>query len=205
MLPSSREVTAASPSGWQSYQDAENTFAGITPGKTTAAQLKALSLDPAANPAVALLPTWQLRQRFIPNALVTLDDLDPGVRACIEARQACRAYEVNYVATQSRRTGNAALDILKLHRETHTAGWRFNGLILVKDDVVVYTLTAGQPKIHQVEEKQDYLGPVQALASKLKLDDMRDTVASLKGGNKATEQPAGAPESPAMGIAVLKK
>lgn len=204
MLPSSREVTATSPSGWQSYQDAEKTFASITPGKTTAAQLKALSLDPAANPAIALLPTWQLRQRFIPNALVTLDDLDQGVRECIEARQACRAYEVNYVATQTKRTGNAALDILKLHRQTQTAGWRFNGLILVKDDVVVYTLTAGQPKIHQVEERQDYLGPVQALASKLKLDDMRDTVASLKG-NKPSEPPPGAPESPAMGIAVLKK
>lgn len=205
MLPSSREVTAASPSGWQSYQDAEKTFAALTPGKTTASELKGLSLDPATNPVVALLPTWQLRQRFIPNPLVTLDDLDQGVRECIQAREACKAYEVNYVATQSKRTGNAAMDILKLYRETQTAGWRFNGLILVKDNVVVYTLTAGQPRIHQVEEKQDYLGPVQALASKLKLDDMRDTVASLKGGNKTTEQPAGAPEAPAMGIAVLKK
>jgi len=205
LLPSSREVTAANSSGWQSYQDAEKTFAGITPGKTTAADLKALSLDPATNPSVAVLQTWQVRQRFIPNPLVTLDDLDQGVRECVEAREACRAYEVNYVATQSKRTGNAALDLLRMHRQTQTAGWRFNGLILVKDNVVVYTLTAGQPKIHQVEDKQDYLGPVQALASKLKLDDMRDTVASLKGGNKASEQPAGAPESPAMGIAVLKK
>jgi hypothetical protein len=205
MLPSSREV-AATGSGWQKYADAEKTFDGIVPGKTTAAELKALNLDPATNPSVTRLQSWQVRERFIPNTLVTLDDLDAGVRECITAREACKALEVNYVSTQTKRTGNAALDLLKMHRETHTAGWRFNGLILVKNDLVVYTLTAGQPRIHQVEERDDMLGPVQALASKLKLDDMKDQVASLKNtfsGNKG-DQPA-APEAPAMGIAALRK
>jgi hypothetical protein len=206
MLPSSREVTATG-SGWQNYADAEKTFASIVPGKTTAADLKALNLDPSTNPTVARLQNWQVRDRFIPNTLVTLDDLDQGVRECISAREACKAFEVNYISTQTKRTGNAALDLLRLQRETQTAGFRFNGLILMKDDVVVYTLTAGQPRIQMVEEKQDYLGPVQALSSKLRLDEMKDQVASLKStfsGNKG-EQPAGAPESPAMGIAVLKR
>lgn len=206
MLPSSKEVTASG-SGWQKYADAEKTFQSIVPGKTTAADLKALKLDPAKNPSVARLQSWQVRDRFIPNTLVTLDDLDAGVRECVQAREACKAYEVNYVSTQTTRTGNAALDLLKLHRKTQTAGWRFNGLILLKDDVVVYALTAGQPRIQQVEERQDYLGPVQALASKLKLDDMKDQVASLKssfGGNK-TDQPSPTPEAPAMGISALRK
>jgi hypothetical protein len=205
MLPSSREVTATG-SGWQKYADAEKTFASIVPGKTTAAELKALNLDPAKNPSVGRLQTWQVRDRFIPNTLVTLDDLDQGVRECIQAREGCKAYEVNFVSTRTTRTGNAALDMLKLHRTTQTAGFRFNGLILVKDDVVVYTLTSGQPGIQQVVENQDYLGSVQVLASKLKLDDMKDQVASLKNafsGNK-NDQPA-APDSPAMGIAALKK
>ena len=205
MLPSSREVTATS--GWQKYADAEKTFDAIVPGKTTAEDLKALNLDPKTNPSITRLQTWQVRERFIPNTLVTLEDLDLGVRECIQAREACKAYEVNYVASQTTRTGNAALDLMKLHRKTQTAGWRFNGLILMKDDVVVYTLTAGQPRIQQVEEKQDYLGPVQALASKLKLDEMKDQVASLKSTFSGTSQPGatGAPEAPAMGIAALKK
>lgn len=206
MLPSSREVTATSSSGWQKYQDAESTFAGIVPGKTTAADLKALSLDPATNPSVTVLHPWQVRHRFIPNTLVTLADLDEGVRVCVEARQACRAYEINYVATQTKRTGNAALDLLKLHREKQTAGWRFNGLILLKDNVVVYTLTAGQPRIQHLAEERDLLGPVQALASKLKLDEVKDQVAGLKStfsGPKNDQPSAGEP--PAMGIAALKK
>jgi len=206
MLPSSRETTASG-SAWQKYADAEKTFESIVPGKTTAADLKSLNLDPSTNPSVARLQNWQVRDRFIPNTLVTLDDLDVGVRECIQAREGCKAYEVNYLSTQTTRTGNAALDLLKLHRKTQTAGWRFNGLILVKNDVVVYTLTAGQPGIQQVEERRDLLGPVQALASKLKLDEMKDQVASLKStfsGNKG-DQPAGAPEAPAMGIATLRK
>jgi hypothetical protein len=206
MLPSSREVTATG-SGWQKYADAEKTFESIVPGKTTAAELKSLNLDPATNPSVARLQNWQVRDRFIPNTLVTLDDLDVGVRECIQAREGCKAYEVNYLSTQTTRTGNAALDLLKLQRKTQTAGWRFNGLILVKNDVVVYTLTAGQPGIQQVEEKRDLLGPVQSLASKLGLDEMKDQVASLKSTFSGSSQPGAtaAPEGPAMGIAALKK
>jgi len=207
MLPSSREVSASG-SGWQKYADAQATFDKIVPGKTTAEELKALNLDPSTNPSVAKLQSWQVRERFIPNTLVTLDDLDLGVRECITARERCKAFEINYVSTQTRRTGNAALDLLKMKRHTQTAGFRFNGLILVKDGVVVYTLTAGQPRIQQVEEKEDLLGPVQALASKLKLDDMRDQMASLKNafsGSKGDQPGTAAPESPAMGIATLKK
>ena len=43
------------------------------------------------------------------------------------------------------RIGNVVLDVLGFQRETQTDGWRFNGLILLKDGVVVYKLTGGQP------------------------------------------------------------
>jgi hypothetical protein len=199
MLPSSREVTATH-SGWQKYADAQATFERIVPGRTTAAELKALNLDPSTNPSVARLQTWQVRERFIPNKLVTLDDLDAGVRTCVEAGPACTAYEVNYVSTQSKRIGNAALDLIKVHRETQTAGWRFNGLILMKDGLVIYTLTAGQPRIQQVQETHDPLGPLQALASKLKLDDVATLKNTISGGGSSPS-----PDSPAMGISVLKR
>lgn len=205
MLPSSREVTATH-SGWQKYADAEATFDGIVPGKTTAADLKALKLDPATNPSVTLLQSWQVRDRFIPNKLVTLDDLDAGVRTCVEAGRACTAYEVNYVSTQSKRIGNAALDVIKVHRETQTAGWRFNGLILVKDGVVVYTLTAGQPRIQQVQETHDPLGPLQALASRFSVDSMASLKNSMTGGDSPSSPSSSpSPDSPAMGISALKR
>ena len=48
----------------------------------------------------------------------------------------------------------------------HSIG-SFNGLILLKDDIVVYKLTGGQPAIQQTEENQNPLGPVQAIGSKV--------------------------------------
>ncbi len=170
LLPQSKETSGPAGGGWQSYQDAEKTFARITPGKTTEAELAAMQLDPRSNPNMTVLPRHELLQRFIINQSVTMADLDDGVRECLEARERCKALEVNQTASQKKRTGNAALDMVKVRRETHTSGWRFCGLLLVKDGVVVYKLTSGQPGIHEIAEDEDVLGPLQMLSAKLKLD-----------------------------------
>ena len=167
MLPKSKETSGAPGSAWQSYQDAQETFDKIVPGKTTTAELAQMKLDPRANPNITILPRYEVMQRFIVNQTVTVNDLDEGVRICVEARENCRALEVNQTASQKKRVGNAALDITKVYRETHTAGWRFTGLLLIKDGVVVYKLTGGMPSTHEVAENRDVLSPLQALSSKL--------------------------------------
>jgi hypothetical protein len=183
LLPKSKETTGAAGSGWQSYQDAQQAFDKIVPGKTTVAELAAMQLDPRANPNITTLPRHEVMQRFIVNQSVTMNDLDEGVRECLEAREKCRALEVNQTASQKKRTGNAALDMAKVYRETHTSGWRFCGLLLIKDGVVVYKLTSGQPGIHEIVQEQDSLAPLQTLSAKLKLD-----VNSISSGN-APSQP----------------
>lgn len=181
LLPKSKETSGPS-GGWQSYQDAEHAFDRIVPGKTTAAELQAMQLDPKVNPNVSVLPRYELLQRFVVNQSIAMSDLDGGVRDCLEAREQCRALEVNQTATQKKRTGNAALDMAKVYRETHTSGWRFCGLVLVKDGVVIYKLTSGQPGIHEIAEDSDVLGPLQMLSAKLKLD-----FNGITSGNKPSE------------------
>lgn len=178
ILPSSKETSGGAGAGWQTYQDAQATFDGIAPGTTTQAELKELKLDPLLNPSVTALHRAEVIQRFIPNSLVTLADLDDGVRECLEARERCRALEVNHVSTQQKRKGNAALDVARMYRENHTAGWRFTGLILMKDGVVVYKLTGGQPLIHQIEAKTDKLAPLQALSARYLKADSIGSIAS---------------------------
>src|SRR3981081_3525239 len=129
MLPKSKETSGVPRSGWQSYRDAQQSFDKIVPGKTTLAELAAMKLDPKVNPNITILPRYEVMQRFIPNQTLTLNDLDEGVRICVEARESCRALEVNQAASQKKRVGNAALDITKLYRETHTAGWRLTGVL----------------------------------------------------------------------------
>jgi uncharacterized protein YceK len=199
LLPKSKETSGAPGVGWQSYRDAERSFAGIVPGKTTAAELDAMQLDPRSNPNITVLPRHELLQRFIVNQSIAMSDLDEGVRECLEAREHCRALEVNQTATQKKRTGNAALDMAKVYRETHTSGWRFCGLVLVKDGVVIYKLTSGQPSIHEIAEEHDTLAPLQTLSAKLKLDSLN----GITGGGSSSG--GGAPSDASQPIAAVRR
>jgi hypothetical protein len=162
LLPKSNEVTA---SPWQSFQEAQNVFDKIVPGTTTIADLRNMKLDPSSNPNIAILNYADVMRKFMLNQSFSLNDLDEGVRVCVTAKINCRGFEVNQTQMQKSRNGNVVLDVLGFYRETHTAGWKFNGLILLKDDIVVYKLTSGQPAIKQTEENQNPLGPVQAIGS----------------------------------------
>ena len=164
LLPKSKEVTA---SPWQTYQDAQETFDKIVPGHTTIADLRNMSLDPSSNPNIAILNYADVMRKFMLNQSFSVNDLDQGVRECVLAKINCRGFEVNQSNVQKQRNGNVFLDVLGFYRETHTAGWRFNGLILLKEDVVVYKLTGGQPVIRATEENQNPLGPVQVIGSKM--------------------------------------
>jgi hypothetical protein len=164
LLPRSKEATA---SPWASYREAQATFDRIIPGKTTAEELKDLDLDPEKIPNIAILNYSDVLRRFMLNQSVTLSDLDRGVQECVMAKTVCRGLEINQRLVRKHRNGNFWLDLFGFKRETHTEGWRFNGLVLLKEDVVVYKLTGGQPVIHESEHTQNPLGPVQSIGNKL--------------------------------------
>jgi hypothetical protein len=189
LLPKSKETSGNASTAWQSYQEAERAFDAIVPGKTTTAELAELHLNPKSNPNITLLHNYEVRERFIPNTTVTLADLDAGVRQCVEARESCVGWEINQTAMQKKRNGNAALDMLRMKRETHSSGWRFTALLLVKDGVVLYKLSGGQPIIHEIASTEDMLAPVQSLSSKLngingiEVTDVRNGVKSAGSSN----------------------
>ncbi|HSU76407.1 MAG TPA: hypothetical protein VLI89_05020 [Burkholderiales bacterium] len=164
LLPQSKEVTA---SPWQTYQDAQEAFDKIIPGRTTVAELRQMSLDPGSNPNIAILNYAEVMRKFLLNQSLSISDLDSGVRECVGAKISCRGFEINQSTVHKQRVGSVVFDLFGFRRETHTGGWRFNGLILLKDDIVVYKLTGGQPLIQQTEENQNPLGPVQAIGGKM--------------------------------------
>jgi hypothetical protein len=164
LLPRSREVTA---SPWQTYREAQQTFDLIIPGKTTAEDLKDLNLDPETVPNIAILNYSDVLRRFMLNQSVTLSDLDSGVQECVMAKTVCRGLEINQRLVKKHRNGNFWLDVFGFKRETHTEGFRFNALVLLKDNVVVYKLTGGQPVIQESEHTQNPLGPVQSIGNRL--------------------------------------
>ena len=164
LLPRSREVTA---SPWQTYREAQQTFDLIIPGTTTAADLRELSVDPETVPNIAILNYSDVLRRFMLNQSVTLSDLDHGVQECIKAKTVCQGYEINQRLVKKHRNGSFWLDVFGFKRETHTEGFRFNALVLLRDGIVVYKLTGGQPVIQESEHTQNPLGPVQSIGNKL--------------------------------------
>jgi hypothetical protein len=164
LLPKSTNITK---SPWASYREAQLNFDKIVPGKTTHAELRDLQLDPQANPNIAILNYSDILMRFLPNASISLTDLDTGVRECIAAKTICRGYTVTQKLVHRNREGNFIADLLGFRRETVITGWSFNGLILVKDDVVVYKLTGGQPQILEHEHVSSPLGPFMGLGARL--------------------------------------
>lgn len=164
LLPRSNESTM---SPWQSYREVEQAFERLVPGETTVTQLKDMSLDPTTNPNITVLNYSDVLRRFLLNQSISINDLDDGIRDCVSAKRQCRGFEVNQKVLNKQRNGNFLLDLLGFKRETHIQGWSFSGLILLRDDVVVYKLTGGQPSIVSQESTSNPLGPVQAITSKV--------------------------------------
>ena len=160
LLPRGESVVE---SPWHSFADAQQTFDSIVPYKTTVEDLRKLKLDPLQNPNITLLNYSDVLRRFIPSPATNMQDLDSGVRDCIDAKSACKGYEVDQKTVTRRRYGNFWADFLNFKRKVNIAGWRFNGVILIKGDLVVYKLTGGQPVIHELEESKNPLGPLQGI------------------------------------------
>jgi hypothetical protein len=164
LLPRSAEMTE---SRWQSYQEAQKTFDRIIPGETTLGELKLLGLDPESNANISILNYSDVLRRFLINPSLTLADMDGGVKECIAAKSLCLGFEVNKRSVRKIRNGNFFADFLGFRRETHITGWKFTGLLLLSNGVVIYKLTGGQPSIMELEENRNPLGPVQGLGTKL--------------------------------------
>lgn len=155
------ESTAVS--RWTNYASVEAAFKTIVPYHTTVDDLRTLGFDPRVSPNVKILTYVDIIQTFMPNPGIQLKDLAPAVRDCIESQENSRAYLVELHDIKQQRHGNLFLDIFGFNRRTHESGWRFQGLILIQDDLVVYKLASGEPQVSSESKKVRPLGPLQEL------------------------------------------
>lgn len=158
LLPSVKQTTK---SPWQSFEEAKIAFDKIVPSQTTSQDLKRLGFDPFATPNVKLVTYLELTEKFLPNQSIRIEDLDPGVQACLRARETCQGYEVSPKVLNSNRYGNVFLDLFNFRRKQITTGWNFTALIVLKDDLVVHKIWGGEPNVSEFEDKKNPLGPLQ--------------------------------------------
>lgn len=148
-------------SRWDRFDQAKASFDLITPTKTTGKDLQQLGFDPYQTANVQIHNYLAIIAKFMPNINITIDDLPPVLRGCIEAKDSCVAYEMKIENLKSQRHGNLFLDLFRFKRETTLTGWRFSAFIVMVNDLVVYTLWDGQPRIEGEMYKKNPLGPLQ--------------------------------------------
>jgi hypothetical protein len=158
LLPSVKKTTK---SPWQHFEEAKKSFDLIVPHKTTSKDLKQLGFDPFETPNVKLITYLELLERFMPNQSIRMEDLDLGVQACLKIRELCQGYEILPQILDSKRYGNVFLDLFNFRRKQMKTGWKFNALIVLKDNLVVHKIWGGEPNIAEFEEKKNPLGPLQ--------------------------------------------
>ena len=150
-------------SRWKTYKDVEIAFGKVVPYHTTVEDLQMLNFDPKLSPNIKILTYVDIIQTFMPTPAIRQQDLPDGVRDCIKAQENSRALLIELHDTKDQRHGNLFLDIFAFKRFTHTSGWDFKGLILIKGDLVVYKLSSGEPRVSRDENKVKPLGPLQEI------------------------------------------
>ncbi|MCK5718707.1 MAG: hypothetical protein KAH84_02020 [Thiomargarita sp.] len=157
-LPSIKHTTK---SPWIHFEEAKRSFDMIIPHETTTEDLKKLGFDPFETPNVKLVTYLELLERFMPNQSISMKDLDPGVQSCLSVRELCQGYEVTPQMLNSERYGSVFMDLLNFRRKTITTGWKFNALIVLKNELVVHKIWGGEPNVSKFEDKRNPLGPLQ--------------------------------------------
>ncbi len=158
-LPSTKD-TVNSP--WNSYESIKDSFEKITLYKTKYEDLEKLYLSPKVTPNIKILTYLDIMHRFIPNQSVGLKDLDDGLKDCLASQDSCQAFEILIKNIYSERYGNVLFDLFNFRRKTKIFGWEFNAIVVLKNDLVVYKISGGKPKIDEYKDRKNPLGPLQS-------------------------------------------
>ena len=148
-------------SPWHSFEEAKTAFDKITPNLTNKDDLQKLSFDPFINPNIEILTYLDLTGMFIPNSSFQKEDLAQEVRECLAAKDKCYGYEMVIRNMESKRYGNVLLDLFNFRRKSQKKGWQFNALLVLQDDLVVYKIWGGKPRVDEYIYKKNPLGPLQ--------------------------------------------
>lgn len=149
-------------SRFTNFEAARDALEQLVPYRSTMEDMRRLGFDWSVAANVKLIPYPEIVSRLAPNPSIPLDMLDPGIRDCIQARQACRAYEFTIGQEKHVREGGFFRDFLNFDRTTHTTGWRFQGLVVVRDDIVLFRNFGGEPQIDKTDRQRNPLGPFQS-------------------------------------------
>jgi hypothetical protein len=144
-----------------SYDAMESAYGNVVAGQTRLQQLAQLGFDTSTAPNVEKLSYLGVMDRFMPGDSIRFDKLAVPVQDCIEAQEHCSAYVFRPSHLHSQRTGSFVMDLLGFERVTVNSGWSAEVIFLMQDGRVVYKVLQGRPRIEEVRDSVQPLGPLQ--------------------------------------------
>lgn len=162
LLPSSERIVQ---SPFKSYAEAEQAFDLVVLGQSTSGDLVRAGYAAGVVPNIRVLTYLDIMERFLSQDSVRLSDLDPAVQNCLRTQVRCTGLEANPGVSYRRRNGNVILDVLDFKRNSQETGWRGEALFVMLDDVVIFKLWSGVPKVDKVKSSVKPLGPFQNIGS----------------------------------------
>jgi hypothetical protein len=164
LLPKRAEIAV---SRFANFDDAYGGYERVTVGATRAKDLAALGFDYQSTANVRQLTYLDVLAVFIPESGVPLSSLPQTIQHCIAAQTRCVGYALTPRTVHHDRDGDAFLDFFDFRRRTRITGWEADALFVLVDDIVVYKLWSGTPRIDKTELTVNPLGPIQDLGSVL--------------------------------------
>jgi hypothetical protein len=152
---------------FDSFAAARQAVERIEPLRTRTADLGAMGFDVAGQRNVTVIGYPDFVSRLAPNSSIPFEALDPGIRDCILARDACRAYILHFGAERRERRGGFFADFFNFERTTAVSGWRLEALIAVRGDTVLFRGFSGEPDNFRIEHQRNPLGPLQSAGDQL--------------------------------------
>lgn len=165
LLPKGQQETV---SPWKSFDEAKAAFDSIELGSSDRDSVHKLGFDPGVTPNVQILNYSQIAHAVLPgDRLIPNGEVPTAIRTCVMAQERCIGYLLEESRIKRNRVGNFWGDFLNFHRETVTTGWRFNALVVLVDNQVVFKQWSGQPAIREVGVSRNPLGPFQGAGERM--------------------------------------
>jgi len=163
LLPRAR---SDEPSGFADYESAREALEKIQPYQTAVDELGRLGfqIESSVNLERIPYPQWV---PLLTSQNMPLAQADVGIRDCLAARDGCQAYVFRFSRIKSERHGSFIADLFNFKRKTYVSGWRFEGTMLIRGNVVLFRNHRGQPKIDLYEERRNPLGPLQSMGDSM--------------------------------------
>jgi len=152
----SRTENESSTTIWQSFEHVQHDFASIKIGETKAEDLEKFGFGPRSQ-NILKINYLKLRSYFIGDQQAMTDEsLPEAVKKCVGKKDACYGLVVRAQKLHKLGLEDLSDRMTQAKKITQQTGWKFEGVVVVEDEVVVYAKpTKEEPNLYTLTKGKD--------------------------------------------------